>query len=93
MLERFQSEPRQLQHLKSKLYCKAAATNKLTIIEESRQEMSPKLVQRKLRKLGLTPMPLEEQITSNIKYVSLRKQSANAIKINLEVLAETLEVI
>ena len=33
MLERFQSEPRQLQHLKSKLYCKAAATNKLTIIE------------------------------------------------------------
>ena len=35
MLERFQSEPRQLSHLKNKLYCKAAANNKLTIIEVS----------------------------------------------------------
>ena len=33
MLERFQSEPRQFQHLKSKLFCKAAVNNKLTIIE------------------------------------------------------------
>ncbi|KAL5251978.1 hypothetical protein ACHWQZ_G014947 [Mnemiopsis leidyi] len=92
MLERFQSEPRQLNLKSMKLFCKAG-NNKLTIIEESRQEMSPKMIQRKLRKLGLTPMPLEEQITSNIKYVSLRKQSANAIKINLEALTEALEAI